>query len=409
MPVIHFGPSRVSIDSWQDLMTAAEEGLLDEHTYCELKKGLPPAGSNVETAKDLASFGVMGGVLVVGIRDAGGGRAGEAPGVADPAAVRSRVVAIADGSVQPSLPCELYVFERPDGQGEGCVVVEIPPSASAPHRADDRYWSRGAEGKRVLADPEVADLFAKRRNRDDDFLQRLTQLEHDLDPVEGDTSPNGRLFFLAEPAQAGPRVDDWRGRGVHHLVSETSRPRGSHGWPDLSGLTYPTQHPRGIAAQSFTPSTDGARALLEGDYAYGIQRMVVEDEGRISYVVHLASFTERDGTLRTPTSALYERADHCVRLAGVVATTVGAAGPWRVGVRLTRLKGAQPAATSERSGRYGYPTAYADREYRQVVDVTRGDLIDRPEWVTEHLMAALARGFGEGERFPYQSPEQFWM
>lgn len=406
MPVIHFGPSRLTIDSWEDLVGAAKQGLLDEHTYCELKKGLPPAGNNIETSKDLASLGVMGGVLIVGIKDAGGGRAGDVTGVDDPHEVKKRLVGVADGAVQPSLPCEVHVYERPDGNGAGCVVVEIPPSASAPHRADERYWGRGGEGKRVLADPEVAHLFAKRRNRDDDFLQRLVELEHEMDPVAGDVSTNGRLFFVADPAQAGPRMDDWQGRAIHHLVNEASLPRGYHAWPDLSGLTYPTQHPRGIAAQTFGAGEIPEHGPIDQDYAYGLQRMIVEDDGRVSYVVHLASFTEADGTLRSPTSALYERVDHLIRLTGVVATTVGAPGPWRVGVRLTRLKGAQPA--TERSHRHRYPTMYAEREYQRAVDVTRGDLTDRPEWVTEKLVAALARGFGEGNRFPYESPEQFF-
>lgn len=213
MPIIHFGPSRLTLNSWNDLVAAAQEGLLDEHTYCELKKGLPPSGNNTETARDLASFGVMGGVFIVGVKDAGGGKAGEVVGVSDPYAVKARLVALADAVVQPSLACEVHVVESSESSGTGCVVVEISPSPSAPHRADDRYWGRGSEGKRVLADPEVAQLFTRRRDSDDDFVGRLMELEQELDPVEGDASPNGRFFFLAEPARACPRVADWAGRG----------------------------------------------------------------------------------------------------------------------------------------------------------------------------------------------------
>src|SRR6478735_3522742 len=98
MPTLRFGPSRVAVNSWADLAAAAQEGLLDEHSFCELKKGLPPAGTNTETARDLASFGVMGGLFVVGIRDAGNGKAGDVVGVDDAHAVKARLVAIADGA-----------------------------------------------------------------------------------------------------------------------------------------------------------------------------------------------------------------------------------------------------------------------------------------------------------------------
>lgn len=407
MPILRFGPSRVTIDSWHDLVSAAGEGILDEHSYCELKKGLPPTGANKETARDLASFGVMGGLFIVGVRDAGAGKAGEVVGVDDAHAVKARLVAIADGAIQPSLVCEVMVIEDPDADGGGCVVVEIPPSAGAPHRVDDRYWGRGSEGKRVLADPEVADLFARRRNRVDDFHQRLNALETELDPVEGDASPNGRLFYFAEPAQDGPRVDDWEGRMILNLVSESGLPNGSHSWPDLKSLTYGTPHPRGIAAQSYTPGEAGGRDLVAADYAYGIQRMVVEDAGRTSYVAHLASFTDKEGTLRTPTPALYERVDHCVRVTDTVASTVGTSGQWRIGVRLTGLKGAR-RNESPNVLRLGTPVSYAEREYIQTVEVSRGDLAGRPEWVTEQLMSALARGFGEARHFPYESPASFW-
>lgn len=406
MPTLHFGPSRVTIDFWQDLVAAAGEGILDEHSYCELKKGLPPPGQNTETARDLASFGVMGGLFIVGIRDAGGGKAGEVVGVEDPHAVKARLVAIADGVIQPSLVCEAFVVEDPGQPGRGCVVLEIPPSAGAPHRADERYWGRGSEGKRVLADPEVSDLFARRRNGVNDFRERLDGLEEDLDPLAGSAPFAGRLFFLAEPAQEGPRVD-WGGRSIRQVVSETQLERGSHGWPDLEALNYSTPHPRGLAAQSYAPDGDSARDYAAAGYAYGIQRMVVEDAGRTTYVTHLASFYDtKTETRRSPTQALYERVDHCVRFTSTVAAIIGAAGPWRLGVRLTDLMGAQ---RNERSVlRIGYGVRYPHAEYVEVVDASRSDLAERPQLVTERLMSPFARGFGESHYFPYESPAEFW-
>src|SRR3954453_20315669 len=100
---IAIGPNRLRLrlGDWQQLQAAGREGLLNEHTYLELKLALPPAGKNTETARDLASLGVLGGVLIIGVKDEGGGKAGDISGVENPEGVRDRLIAVADGLVQP--------------------------------------------------------------------------------------------------------------------------------------------------------------------------------------------------------------------------------------------------------------------------------------------------------------------
>lgn len=163
----------VALETWSEIEFAAGQGLIDERTHCELKKGLPPSPQNTELARDLASLTVEGGVLVYGVTDAGSGVAGTVVGVKEAEAARTRLVGVAQGSVQPSIVCEVSIVSNPADSERACVVVAVPPSPVAPHRADERYWGRSAEGKRVLSDAEVADLFARRRNRDDRFSDQI--------------------------------------------------------------------------------------------------------------------------------------------------------------------------------------------------------------------------------------------
>lgn len=55
-------------------MAAASSGILDETHWVELKQAIPVSSkpANLELARDLASLSVDGGVLIVGVKDAGG-------------------------------------------------------------------------------------------------------------------------------------------------------------------------------------------------------------------------------------------------------------------------------------------------------------------------------------------------
>lgn len=245
-PPVRIGPSgpRLRLGNWSDLEEAAREGLLDEHTFVELKLALPPSGKNAETAKDLASFGVLGGVLIVGVKDEGGGKAGEVRGVDNASGVRDRLTAVADGLIQPPLPCEIFTVEQPGGAGSGCVVCVVPPSALAPHRAEERYWGRSSTGKRVLSDPEIAALFADRRNAANTFRHDLRDLAANFDPIPAGERNGGHLYLAAAPKQ--PFLTDnspWT--PVDQVLVVVQGALTHNDWPDLSALHFSAGHPSG--------------------------------------------------------------------------------------------------------------------------------------------------------------------
>jgi len=51
-----------------DLLAAYQDGLLEERNWCDLKSSLAfGKGANAELARDLASFSVDGGTLIIGL------------------------------------------------------------------------------------------------------------------------------------------------------------------------------------------------------------------------------------------------------------------------------------------------------------------------------------------------------
>src|SRR6478752_504027 len=270
---VDVGGAIVERGTWEALARACAEGLLDENNYVELKRGLPPAKQNTETACDLASMTVLGGLLVVGVRDAGAGKPGEVEGVDDCESVRTRLAAIASGRVQPAIACEIYTLTHPTETGRGCIVCVIPPSPSAPHRADDRYWGRSSHGKRVLSDPEIADLFTQRRNREDTFVRDLTQLAIDFDPEDPLERADGHLYLHARPLQPHLSSEPWNEEHPLLLVHRAGLDRSEYGGTKLTSLEFKHPHPDGLLAATFRH--DNAR------YDSSFIRILFGDNGSI--------------------------------------------------------------------------------------------------------------------------------
>jgi hypothetical protein len=388
-----------------------------------LKKDLPPNSQNVEVSRDLAALSISGGVLVVGVRDGGMQKAGEVVGVEDPQSRLTRLVDLANAVVQPSLVCDASVLEDPDDNERGCVICVIPPSAVAPHRVDDRYWGRSAEGKRVLSDPEVADLFAKRRHRDDDFLEQLLGLAGDFDPLPVTSRGHGHFYLAATPMQPSLATSPPWDHTEHplFLINRAGMPRHGSGWPDLASLQFSPAHPSGILATSY--SSDDA----ERDEEY-LLKLLVRDDGAAHFVSGAGTVTYDRGSTGGPVTCVpltmqLVLADFAVvffanatrvtgrlsfvRVVAQIATGIGLACGWRLGARVTGTLGAV-TLDSLSVMRLSRAARYAESEFVRIVDVAPSRL-NAPPSVVEDLMGPLARGLGEQKRlFPYEDPSELF-
>jgi hypothetical protein len=395
----------VQLDTWADIVTSAREGLLDERTYCELKKGLPPSSQNAEVACDLASFTVDGGVLIYGIADAGSGKAGDVVGIPDPESARTRLIGLAQGKVEPSMVCDVRVVLNPDDPTRGCVIVEVPPSAIAPHRADQRYWGRSSEGKRVLPEPQVADLFATRRNRDDGLLQHLLDLSGPFDPVPEDSRAHGHLYFSAMPLMPPSGSTPWdQARHPLEVAVGAAFPRHGYGGGDLTSVSYKETHPHGIMAASVD------RHENDVDEAYA-KRLLIRDSGGVDFAAGLGT-RNRPGPNNSPAHEVVPLApvlihvDQCVRLTAHIAQLRGDNGTWHLGVHMDRLLGL-PSSAALNDMSIHRASAYAEESFTNDVHASVSEMLVSPELVVQKLMTPLVRGLGATHAFPYKEPQDF--
>jgi len=112
-------------------------------------------GSNAELARDLASLAVDGGLLLIGVDEDDLGRAKDIVGTAL-AGLPERIDSIARSRVDPPLVVLSHpAIEDPDRPGVGRLLVEVPPSARAPHLVDHIYYGRGDGAKTRFFDVQV--------------------------------------------------------------------------------------------------------------------------------------------------------------------------------------------------------------------------------------------------------------
>lgn len=102
--VHYLGPGRplTSLSTWDEVVDAANGGLLEENQWCELKAMLPPSskGTNLELARDLASLSVFGGALIIGVAD----KTLDVVGVDDDVeGLKSRISQVAGMTITPPL------------------------------------------------------------------------------------------------------------------------------------------------------------------------------------------------------------------------------------------------------------------------------------------------------------------
>jgi hypothetical protein len=200
---------------------AIRQGLLEESHYLDLKREIPAGGShNKELARDLASFAVDGGTVIIGIEEdkqARSLRLTPQPllGLAE------RIEAVARLIPDPPLAVLCRPIPSDQDPSLGYLVAHIPPSSVAPHMVDHRYLGRGDKAKQYLSDPEVRRLHEKHRGTEADGLTRF-QHQFGRGPEPPGIREQAHLFLLAEPA-AGRHpmlLDLLHGPGLRDRLAE---------------------------------------------------------------------------------------------------------------------------------------------------------------------------------------------
>ncbi|MFH9829399.1 helix-turn-helix domain-containing protein [Streptomyces bobili] len=388
-----------------DLQAAVDGGLFEESHYLDLKKEPSSKSDNRELARDLTSFAVDGGTLIIGVGENKEGRTFEcAPCLLN--GLPEKVEAVARSIPDPPLNVITEVIKAEADDGTGYLIVHVPASPAAPHMVDNKYIGRGDKTKYQMGDAEVVALHARRRSADADALALLRR-EMDEDPLR-DVGAQSHLFLVAQPT-AGRRdmclpiigAQDWNGRlnSLINRVQESSELRAALAdlgfSPDLNDAHQGHRRARGVARSSAGLKSDRTYAP-EGRWGeqHVIEVQLFEDGGLRLFMTRLsdgsderrASEGEAEQVLFDTAAVIFTR--KMLELIRAVSEDVGYHGNWAMAVGANRLRGRR-----RYSGQSYFPSnhRYSADTYEETTGVTSAELQKAQGTVTRRLLGPLLR------------------
>lgn len=366
-----------------ELLEAYREGMLEERNWCDVKREVD---SNAELARDLASFSVDGGIIVVGINEKSPG----SPLYPVPLkGLCERIEQIAQWRVDPPLQVTCTPISSGTDDGSGYVIVRVPASALAPHQVQGIYYGRGDKTKIRLSDAEVARLHQRREewNRDGREI-----LDHHVaaDPFM-DVQGYPHVFFVARPVAGWPEMcgdlvgeAQWREQ-LRALMRDIGldeslralRTRMFPGQPAgtfLAGLMQLGKSERGAALSNrplpiTAPGGDGRYATtleISEDGELRFLHIGAGEPGQFNGIQYTGLYPEA--------VALIVR--DMLALAHKISERTGHTAMWEIGLAVTGISGARAIASNPRvfiAAPQGYPgSAYQRTTRATVLELERG-------------------------------------
>jgi hypothetical protein len=394
-----------------DLQQAIADGLLEETHWLDLKRELTSSKSaNREFARDLASFAVDGGTIIVGIEE----RKTVGDVVLNPqplAGLPERIESIARTIPDPPLPVITTVIRSDADASRGYVLVHIPRSGVAPHMVDQVYFGRGDKQKIRLDNSSVLRLHRQQRDVDRDVKQ-LLDAQIARDPIPQPIRRKPHLFVIAEPVapRAEMLLDAVHGAGWQQRFSELvnaafvpNPPMGIGLVPDLSDATSPARRVDGAAFTS--PQLRPDRTLEprgDRDPNEDVVEIELTDHGGIRLFLGRLGDKLQDGTpiIFDIAPPLFTR--RVVHIARAVGDHTGYLGPWMLGVAATDISGCVAFSLTQNVFTRGDLAPLAqDLRYRMTTTATFAELAQTPGQVTGRLISPLLRALAVGEAYEH--------
>lgn len=381
-----------------DLAFAAEQGLVEETHHLELKATIPrpSKASNKELARDLAQFSIDGGNLLVGITEQ------EGPPQLTPVALAGlceRIEQVASMTVDPPLFVNCREIRADADATTGYILVQVPPSPTAPHMVDGVYYGRGDKTRTRLSDAEVERHHRARTNSAKN-VSELLDAYASRDPVPPDLRTRARLYVVAAPVTPRPEMllPLFDGGSAHARVHELIRAASL-----IPGLRDQDQLPPRLSyATAFETRMDGVALTsgLGGDgtrsYQPGLGGPVGDilevelTEAGLVRIFNSRLSDEVEGAQRILGPTLPQMVRQAVNLAGLLASTTGYGGSWNLGVLATGIAGLQLWPTS--NSFWEPPSFPRDRDsYRRTTSAHSVELHQQPGSVTNRLVGQYLR------------------
>ncbi|OXZ01504.1 helix-turn-helix domain-containing protein [Streptomyces sp. 2R] len=395
-----------------DLQAAIDGGLFEENHHLDLKKAPGTKSDNKELARDLASFAIDGGTLVIGVQENKDSRTFElSPQPLN--GLPEKIESVARTIPDPPLAVITEEITAKATDGTGYLIVHIPASPVAPHMVENYYYGRGDKTKYRLGDAEVVTLHARRRSAEADTMT-LLRTEMDNDPLRR-VCDQSHLFLVARPAAARRDVclpitgaPDWQTR-LRTLVEQAKSSEAvpatlAQFHPDIDDAYQPHRRARGVALSSrgLNPDRTYAHEQPERVREAVIEVQLFEDGGLRLYMSRLSTgVSSRYQPEEGEEQQLFDGAAvlltwRVLELMRLVSEEVGYHGNWAIGAGANRLHGRRRYA-----GQSGFPTddRYSDDTYEETTSTTLAELRDQPGTVTRRLLGPLLRSLGSEALF----------
>lgn len=374
-------------------------GDLEETHFFEIKQDIAGGkGGGKELARDLAQFGIDGGVLLIGVVESKDTSPSWHPTPIPLAGLSERIEQLARSTVDPPLNIRVQQFSADADAATGYLVIEVPASPRAPHMVDGIYFGRGDKTRHRLSDAEVMRLHAARRNTEEE-VNRLLDTEIARDPWP--QSDRGHLYLVAHPQMARHDLaQDLLQGDVRRLLQfngETTVERALQQWaprPSSASSTPRRAHGVALCSQELREGrqvhSDDARSERTS-----LDIELREDGGLRVFVGRLTD--ERNGIPLILDGLAIAYATRVVEWARSVGFVTGYYGRWLIGVAGSGLRGKRSITYEERFLEEG-PT-YDTDDYRQTTTAEYFELDERPGDVVERLIGRLLRGLGTAGYF----------
>jgi len=189
-------------ETTEELEAAIVDGTLPhESASFEVKAQLPESRKNSDIAIDVAAMSTDGGVIIYGVAE-DWARATYSAHPIDLAGVNDRISNVVTTSVHESVPLDIRLLRLPSTPSRGYVVVAVPASIRAPHmvevKDEYRYYGRVPGGNKRLSEAEVARLYERREQSNQDAARALDKAI-ELAPLSPAPGSRADLHLVARP------------------------------------------------------------------------------------------------------------------------------------------------------------------------------------------------------------------
>ncbi len=383
-----------------ELQTVIAGGGLEETHFFEVKQDVPATKAGAkELARDLAQFGIDGGILLIGVAEPKEASSQWEPAPVPLPGLSERIEQVARSTIDPPLQIRVSQFPSGSDPATGYLVVEVPVSPQAPHMVDGVYYGRGDKTRHRLSDAEVLRLHAVRRGAEEQ-INRLLDAEIERDPF-GSQGQRGHLYLVAHPQLARPDLaENLLGADVQRLLqfnAESAVAQEVQQWaPAPSSASNTRRRAAGVALCTYELQ-DGRRAAPDAMQreADSLDVELREDGGVRVFVGRLTD--EHNGSKQIRDGLAIAYAARLVEWARSVSHITGYRGRWLLGIAGNQLWGGR-SATSGTRFMDSWPVYDAD-EYRQATTADYFELDERPGDVVQRLVGRLLRGLGTADAY----------